>query len=336
MERIGDILIEMKACTPEELQAALQAQAVFGGRIGTNLLELGIIDEKQLAAALGRAYGVPCLAGPIEPEEDAIAAVPAHLVERLGFVPLHVEERRLRVVVADPRDLAKLDDVAFATGKAVEPVLASEARVWELMRRFYGVERNLRGLDVEEDPVAAPPAGQAGSASDPGEARHAPRLLSNGEALHLIEKISDPVLLSALLVRGAGARAGRAVLLRCQGARAVAWLGAGRLLQADVRGVEVPLQEGTPFGAAAELRAPVVAPLQRTPGMTPLFEALGGEPPMNLFVAPVILRGRAVALLYADAGPSATLREEAADLIVLAGALNRRFGTLAPMATVES
>src|SRR5512136_1998430 len=102
-ERLGDILIEMKACTPQELQAALQAQAIFGGRIGTNLIELGIVDESQLAAALTRAYGLPCLAGAIEPEEEAIAAVPAQLVERLGFVPLRVDDRRLQVVVADPR-----------------------------------------------------------------------------------------------------------------------------------------------------------------------------------------------------------------------------------------
>src|SRR5512138_1047562 len=124
-ERIGDILLEMKACTPQELQAALQTQTIFGGRLGTNLLELGIIDEKQLAAALTKAYGIPCLAGEVEPSLEAITAVPAHLVERLGFVPLEVDDRRMKVVVADPRDLHQLDEVAFATGKTIEPVLAT-------------------------------------------------------------------------------------------------------------------------------------------------------------------------------------------------------------------
>ncbi len=338
-ERLGDILVEMKACTPQELQAGLQTQAIFGGRIGTNLLELGIVDESQLAAALTKAYGVPCLTGEIRPEEEAIAAVPAQLVGRLGFVPLHVDDRKLRVVVADPRNLSKLDDVAFATGKTVEPVLASEARVWALMHRFYGIDNHLRGLDVEDDleTAAATRGGQVGIAKVPGDKPgDGPRLLSQREALDLIDAISDPVVLSALLVRGAGGRASRAVFLKCQGQRAVAWLGAGKLLQEDVRGVDVPLEHETPFGAAAELRAPVLAPLRPTPGTAPLFEALGGAPPMNAFVAPVILRGRAVALLYADAGPGATLREEAADLIALAAALNRRFEVLAPVSSPSS
>ncbi len=337
--RIGDILVEMKACTPQELQAALQTQAIFGGRLGTNLLELGIIDETQLAAALTKAFGIPCLAGDIQPEMDAIASVPPSLVERLGFVPLHVDDRHLKVVVADPRNLAKLDDLAFATGKSIEAVLAPEKRVWALMHRFYGIEKNLRGLDVEDDleHAATTRGGDLGAAGVPGETPGVgPRLLGLDEALTLIEQIEDPVVLSALLARGAGGRAGRAVFLKCQGSRAVAWLAAGRLLEHDVRGVDFGLEREGPFGAAAELRAPVLMPLKIGRANAAFFEALGGAPPLNIFVAPVILRGRAVALLYADAGPAGTLRDEATDLIALTSALNRRFEGLAPAAVAAS
>ncbi len=338
-ERIGDILLEMKACTAQELQAALQTQTIFGGRLGTNLLELGIIDEKQLAAALTKAYGLPCLAGDIQPSLEAIAAVPAHVVEKLGFVPLEVDDRRMKVVVADPRDLQQLDEVAFATGKTIEPVLATEARVWSLMYRFYGVEKHLRGLEVLEDDLdTAAAAGGAGAqagigaeASGPG-----PRTLAPQEALDKMAEVSDPVVLSALLVRGAAGRVGRAVFLKCQGSRAAAWLAAGPLLKADVRGAELELQAETPFGDAVELRAPVLAPVRPATGAARFFEALGGAPPMNAFVAPVILRGRTVALLYADAGPQATLHDEPADLIVLTTALNRRFAELAPVSTPAS
>ncbi len=338
-ERIGDILVEMKACTPQELQAALQSQAIFGGRIGSNLLELGIIDETQLAAALAKAYGVPCLAGDIQPEEGALAAVPASLVERLGLVPLHADDRHLKVVMADPRNLAKLDELAFATGKSVQAVLAPEKRVWALMHRFYGIEKNLRGLEVADDleVAATSRGGEVGAATLPGDTSGAgPRLLAQQETLDLIDEVDDPVKLSALLVRGAGGQVARAVFLKCQGPRAVAWLAAGRLLDRDVRGVDFALERDGPFGAAAELRAPVLAPLKTSRANAPFFEALGGAAPLNIFVAPVILRGRAVALLYADAGPAGTLREEAANLIALAAALNRRFEALAPVATPPS
>jgi hypothetical protein len=338
-ERIGDILVDMRACTPQELQAGLQTQGMFGGRIGTCLLELGIIDEAQLAAALTKAYGVPCLSGEIEPELDALETVDAQLVERLGVVPIRLDGRRLRVVVADPRNLTSLDELAFATGKIIEPVLATESRVWELMHRCYGIDKHLRGLAVQDDLAAEATTrgGQVGAATMVGEdPESGSRLLAMGEALELIAAGTDPVVLSAVLVRGAGGRVGRAVFLKCQGPSAVAWLAAGPLLTNDVRGVEIPLERDGPFGAAAELRAPVLGPVRSARGATPFFTGLGGAAPMNVFVAPVILRGRAVALLYADGGPGATLHEEAADLITLAAALNRRFEVLAPVSSSSS
>jgi hypothetical protein len=265
---------------------------------------------------------------------DAIASVPASLVERLGFVPLHADDRRLKVVMADPKNLAKLDDLAFATGKSIEAVLAPEKRVWALMHRFYGIEKNLRGLEMadELEGAATSRGGEVGVAPLPGEASaDGTRLLAMHEALALMEQVDDPVVLSALLVRGAGGQVGRAVFLKCQGPRAVAWLSAGKLLGRDVRGVDFGLEREGPFGAAAELRAPVLAPLKVGRANAAFFEALGGPPPLNIFVGPVILRGRAVALLYADAGPAGTLRDEATDLIALTSALNRRFEALAPV-----
>jgi hypothetical protein len=324
--RIGEILVEMKACTPQELQAALQTQSIFGGRLGTNLLELGIVDERQLAAALSLAHGLPCLAEDVEPEPDAIEALPAEMVARFGVVPLHADARRLRVAVANPRDLASLDDLAFATGKNISAVVAPEARLWSMMRRYYGIDRKLRGLALEDDLASAP--GREAAFGKPED--DASRFVSHEEALRLMDLMADPVVLSAVLVRGAASSAGRAVFLKCHGDRATSWLGAGKLLGGDVRGIDVPLGRGTLFGAAVDLRAPVIAPVEESPGTARFYEALGGPLPMNAFVGPVILRFRAVALLYADLGPGGTLREELSRLIELQVALNRRFEALSP------
>jgi hypothetical protein len=328
MDRLGEILVDMKACTPQELQAALQTQSIFGGRLGTNLLELGIIDGRQLASALSRAHGVPCLDDAVEPEEEAIQTVPAELVERFGVVPIHVDDRILRVAVIDPRNLASLDDLAFATGRKLAVMVAPEARLWALMRRHYGIEKNLRGLAVDDDLEAAP--GRELAFGRPEDERT--RAVSHEEALRLMDLMDDPVVLSALLVRGAASSVGRAVFLKAHADRAVAWLGSGRLLDADVRGAEVPLRGDSLFAAAHDLRAPVLAPVVASPHTAKFFAALDGPLPMNAFVAPVLLRGRAVALLYADLGPGGTLRDEALELLALTTTLNRRFESLSPVA----
>jgi hypothetical protein len=320
----------MKACTPQELQAALQTQSIFGGRLGTNLLELGIVEGRQLALALSRIHGIPCLEDATEPEEEALSSLPAELVEKFEVIPIHADDRRLRVAIADPRNLSSLDDLAFATGKRIEVMVAPEARLWTLMRRHYGIEKTLRGLAMDDDLEAAPGRDAAfGRAID-----ERTRIISHDEALRLIDQIEDPVVLSALLVRGAASSVGRAVFLKAHADRAVAWLGSGRLLDRDIRGAEVALGgEGTLFGAAHALRAPVLAPVTPSRETARFFQQLDGPLPMNAYVAPVLLRGRAVALLYADLGPGGTLRDEALDLLSLSTALNRRFEALSPVAT---
>jgi hypothetical protein len=136
------------------------------------------------------------------------------------------------------------------------------------------------------------------------------------------------VVLSAVLVRGAAASVGRAVFLKVHDDRATAWLGAGKLLGGDVRGIEVPLGRRSLFRDAAELRAPVVARVEASPATAGFYEALGGPLPTNAFVGPLILHHRAVALLYADLGPGGTLLEETARLLELQAALNRRLEAL--------
>jgi hypothetical protein len=315
--RIGEILMEMKACTSQDLHTALKAQSIFGGRLGTNLLELGIVDARQLAAALSRAHGVPCLAEDVEPEPRALAAIPPAVATKFAAVPLHLDGRCLRIVMADPRDVRSLDDLAFATGLKIEPLVAPEARIFALIRKHFPLEKG-GPAGAGEDHAAG------GLAKDDSG-----RVVTHEEALRLIDLMSDPVVLSALLVRGAAHSVGRAVFLKMRGDRALAWLGAGKLLGSDIRGAAVVHGRGTLFGAAVDLRAPVLAPVEPSPLTQSFYEALGGPLPMNAYVGPLILRGRAVAVIYADLGPGGTLRNEATKLLELTGAINRRFETLA-------
>lgn len=153
--RVGELLVQDGACTPERVREALQNQAIFGARLGTNLLELGAVAEPDLARALGRRHGVPCVHGDVALDPRALALVRPELADRHDVVPYLRADRRLAVLARDPSDLAMLDEVAFATGLRVHPVVAPEARIWALLRRAYGVARPLRGLEVDPARAAA-------------------------------------------------------------------------------------------------------------------------------------------------------------------------------------
>ncbi len=156
MGKFGELLIQEGACTPQALKEALRNQVIFGGRVGTNLLELKAVEEEALARALGRFHRCPWVAGPaLEPDPAAVRAVPAEVADRCEVVPLQLGDRDITVAACDPSNLTVLDEVAFVTGKTVRAVVAPEARIWALLRSEYGLIRQLRGIDFEAEPLAA-------------------------------------------------------------------------------------------------------------------------------------------------------------------------------------
>ncbi len=169
--RIGEMLVEQGRIDALQLQSALAYQRQFGGRLGHAIVALGFMDEPSVLAAVAAQLGVPVLEigdRPIPPE--VLALLPARLMRARRAVPLArlAETRRgpLLVALPDPADLAALDEIAFATGLDVRPVLASDEDVSRALDRLLdGVHRDQasrfasRGdaVDVPEDdgPLAA-------------------------------------------------------------------------------------------------------------------------------------------------------------------------------------
>lgn len=161
--RLGEILVQDGSCSAEVVRQALQNQAIFGGRLGTNLLELGAIPEDVLAFALGKRTGAPALYGNLPPDPKALRLLDRRLAERWDVVPYLLADRRLAVLARDPCDLQMLDEVAFATGKNVHAFVVPEARLWRTLNRAYGIDREHRGLDMGRRAMTPPPLPAAGA-----------------------------------------------------------------------------------------------------------------------------------------------------------------------------
>lgn len=192
MARLGEILVELEACTEAEVRQGLENQVIFGGRLGTNLLEIGCITEEDLARGLGRRHGRPCLFGDLAIHPSVRALLGPEVVERLEAIPYLAQDRKLAVLVCNPDDLAALDELAFATGKRIHPIVVPEARMWALMRRFYSIERQLRGLDIPElgSLRARPAPGPAPAPAVPESA--GPDLMNEAEFASLYGRPKGP------------------------------------------------------------------------------------------------------------------------------------------------
>jgi len=144
--RLGEILVEARKITEAQLHRALTAQLVFGGHLGTSLLELGYLDEETLGETLADATGAPYATFDTLSRVPyaVIRSVPARLVEKHKVVPLRLEGKTLQLAMVDPRNLMALDEIAFVTGYRIEPWVAPEARILQALETYYNLQRTQR------------------------------------------------------------------------------------------------------------------------------------------------------------------------------------------------
>jgi len=146
MAKIGEVLIREGHLTQEGLEEALDWQVLYGGRLGTNLLELKLVGEEQLARALGKQLGAEVAWGELSMDPALVSAVPKHIADRQEMVPWKLEKRRLKVLCCEIK-LSELDQLSYKTGRTCVPVIAPEFRIYQLLRANYQATRQMRALD---------------------------------------------------------------------------------------------------------------------------------------------------------------------------------------------
>lgn len=148
--QLGDYLLQKGFITSEDLEEALQYQVIYGGKLGTNLLEMGLIDEEELTAALTKVLGTPA-ADPkdlqnISPE--VLKLIPEATADEFRCLPVKVEGRRLFLVMENPNNLQAIDEISFKTGLIVKPLITPEVRFLAATERYYNISRQLRYVDT--------------------------------------------------------------------------------------------------------------------------------------------------------------------------------------------
>ncbi len=148
MPTLGELLVRDRVLTPETLKDALAVKAERGGRIGTNLVELGYVEEDVLARALGEQHDIDYLFGEVAIPPDVLALVSAEVADEYDVVPYRLDGQRLTVLCIDPTDLQRFDQLQFKLGRPLDKVVVPEFRLFELLRRHYRAFRDERGLSL--------------------------------------------------------------------------------------------------------------------------------------------------------------------------------------------
>ena len=87
--RIGELLLKEKRITPDQLQQALNYQKANGGKLGHNLVRLGLVKDEEITALLSRQYGVPSInLSQFEIDQSVIKLIPADTAQKYEIIPL--------------------------------------------------------------------------------------------------------------------------------------------------------------------------------------------------------------------------------------------------------
>jgi type IV pilus assembly protein PilB len=145
--RLGHMLVVAKLITEDQLSKALVMQQKDGGRLGSNLVKLGFIDEDRLIAFLSKQYGIPAVnLTEMEIDPNVCKLIPADVVQKYQIMPINRTGATITIAMVDPSNVFALDDVKFMTGYNVEPVVASEAAIKAAANKYYDTAEALHNV----------------------------------------------------------------------------------------------------------------------------------------------------------------------------------------------
>src|SRR6204780_2019164 len=148
--RLGEILIERKLITEEDLERALELQKERGDKIGKTLVDMGFIAMRDVLAALSEQLGVPLVSIDAPPYVSAeTEALSPRFLRQFRCLPLSREDHTITLAMADPNDVEAIADVRRCTGLKVSTVLAPEQEIVDAIDRYYGESAARAEADFE-------------------------------------------------------------------------------------------------------------------------------------------------------------------------------------------
>lgn len=148
---LSEVLLRKALLTERDLARALRHQLVHGGRLGTNLVELGYVRLDDLASVLAAQRGVPAAAPRdlLDTPPSVLEAVDPAFCVRHQVIPFRFDGRALHLAMEDP-DPDRVVALAAELGRKVVPYILPELRLHYLLERLYGVKRPGRFLRAPE------------------------------------------------------------------------------------------------------------------------------------------------------------------------------------------
>jgi general secretion pathway protein E len=148
--RLGEILIQRKLITAEDLERGLELQKERGDKIGKTLVDMGFIAMRDVLAALSEQLQVPLVsidAPPVvSPETETLSP---RFLRQFRCLPMSRDDHTITLAMADPLDVETIAAVRHCTGLKINTVLAPEQEIVDAIDKYYGESASRAEADFE-------------------------------------------------------------------------------------------------------------------------------------------------------------------------------------------
>lgn len=140
MWRIGELLVQKKLITWEQLEEALQEQEKTQELTGEILVRKGYIARSLLFKALAEQHEMRFVdLKRVRINPKAVDLVPGSIAQKYAFLPVDIQDDLLIIAVDNPIHLWPEEELKkFAGPREIRPVLCLPGDLQEALQECYG------------------------------------------------------------------------------------------------------------------------------------------------------------------------------------------------------
>ncbi|NOQ52400.1 MAG: hypothetical protein GQ578_09330 [Desulfuromonadaceae bacterium] len=326
--RLGDYLIAAGQLTPEQLDEAIEYQCIYGGRLGTSLVELGFVNEELLARILSQQLRLHY----IKPEllmdvsQNILDLIPKKFALKYQIVPYRKDQGKLYLAMNDVTNLAVIDELSFQLNHIIIPLAIPEIRLMLALKKHYGLKLSPRFESLEAQlkkrskAVEKPTAKRVmtddkkeawpllGDEEYSGEAANdepcfglatSPGDISQTSLFQQLATAGNRDDIAKALTAYLGQEFAACGLLMVRSPNVTGWM-------ASFHGTElsgfdqlsIPLNGNSIFSQVVESRSHYLGPVIETPDNCTLLQCFNAKPTQNALIIPLLVRDRLISILY--------------------------------------
>lgn len=152
-KKLGQILIDKRLISQEDLQDALLSQQNTPLKIGQILIKKGLIAEDEVLKALATQYSIDYVETLEFTDADNILGnIPVQFLKRYKIAPYTVKKNTIKIAINDPLLIQPLDNIKIMYDSfKIIPVLSTEKEILKIINNHFDVLKENSTTSVIEN-----------------------------------------------------------------------------------------------------------------------------------------------------------------------------------------